>query len=580
MIKIIDKKTNYSLADYNAIDNIKALALDVAECFNKEFSYNNYSCSYILYLLYTKFLNYDLNNLSWINQDQFITNLDIAFLIKSIKFMCNFISLEELKQNKLEYCKHNLSYAVGCCLKEKYLNEKYIINKKKSLISYYTYFLCNIDDLISNEDYEAISYAGLNKLNKLIIIGLESHESKKTKELFKLCGFDINSISFDNLDLLDDTIKKCQKTSKPSIIFLNTNKENETIKLERTKIKEMKERLGIRDIPFTIYNENKTYVDSLINKNNKIISDWYKNYNKYQDKFKEKELLLNDYPDEKSFIIDKINSSYIISNYNNIYLNNFISKNRKYFEFKNFNNLIGETACSLANNNEDVIVLTDIKKLNYILDDIKNCCINNIKILYIIEKNSYQDEEFNETFINLSILRSIPNLTAYTPCDEKEFIGSYLSYLKYDNPSVIIIPNNFHKELNKTKIKEVENGCYFIKKEKKSKGNIIATGSELPIAIDVYKKLKGIGILVNVLSMPSQERFLQKDIKYRQKILQDLPNAVIEFSSNNSWYGLGLKDKEICGINKFYYTNNSETKEKYYKITIEDIYNKVKKLFN
>ena len=137
MIKIIDKKTNYSIADYNAIDNIKALALDIAECFNKEISYNNYSCSYILYLLYTKFLNYDLNNLSWINQDQFITNLDISFLIKSIKFMCNFISLEELKQNKLEYCKHNLSYAVGCCLKEKYLNDKYIINKKKSLISYY-----------------------------------------------------------------------------------------------------------------------------------------------------------------------------------------------------------------------------------------------------------------------------------------------------------------------------------------------------------------------------------------------------------------------------------------------------------
>lgn len=580
MIKIIDKKTNYSIADYNAIDNIKALALDIAECFNKEFSYNNYSCSYILYLLYTKFLNYDLNNLSWINQDQFITNLDISFLIKSIKFMCNFISLEELKQNKLEYCKHNLSYAVGCCLKEKYLNEKYIINKKKSLISYYTYFLCNIDDLISNEDYEAIFYAGLNKLNKLIIIGIESHESKKTKELFKLCGFDTNSISFDNLDLLDDTIKKCQKTSKPSIIFLNTNKENETIKLERTKVKEMKEKLGIRDIPFTIYNENKTYVDSLINKNNKITSDWYKNYNKYQDKFKEKELLLNDYPDEKSFVIDKINSSYIISNFDNIYLDNLISKNKKYFEFKNFNNLIGEAACSLANNNEDVVVITNIKKFNCILEGIKSCCINNIKILYIIEKNSYQDEEFNKTFINLSILRSIPNLTVYTPCDEKEFIGSYLSYLKYDNPSVIVIPSNFHKELNKTKITEVENGCYFIKKEKKSKGNIIATGSELPIAIDVYKKLKGIGILVNVLSMPSQERFLQEDIKYRQKILQDLPTAVIEFSSNSSWYGLGLKDKEICGINKFYYTNSCETKEKYYKITVEDIYNKVKKLFN
>ncbi len=577
MIKILDKKATYTIADYNTIDNIKSLSLDISYNLNKDFSYYNYSCSYFLYVLYTKYLNHDINDKSWINKDKFITNLDINPLINSILFMCNFISLEDLKQKKLEYEKHNLSYAVGCCLKEKYLNEKYLINKKNSLISYYTYFLCNIDSL-SNKDYEAISYIGLNKLNKLIIFCIEDHEAKKTKELFKLYGYNVNDVSFDDLELLDVTIEKCKKSLKPSIIFLNTNKEQEVIKLDKEIIKQMKEKLGIRDIPFTIYNENKNYIDSLTIKNSKIISDWHKKYDKYQDKFNIEDNTNNEYSDEKEFIKDKLNKSFIVSCKSNNYLDSIICKNKKYYNFSSFKSLVGDISYSLSDN-DDVVVITSINDVDYLLENIKNACINDRKILYLIENKSYQDEEFNKLFMNISILKTIPKLVVYTPCDEKEFIGSYLSFINHNDTSVIIIPSEF-KEINKTKIKEVDNGCYILKKEKKPRGNIIVTGSEIPIALDVYKKLKSIGIFVNVLSMPSKERFLLTDIKYRQKILQDLPTAVIDFSSNNSWYNLGFNDKEICGINKYYYNDSSETKEKYYKITVEDIYNKVKKLFN
>ena len=79
----------------------------------------------------TKFLSYNINDNKWINKDKLIATLDIKSLIKSMKFMCNIIPIEILKdKNKLSSPK-NLSYAIGIALKEKYLNKKYILKLKK-----------------------------------------------------------------------------------------------------------------------------------------------------------------------------------------------------------------------------------------------------------------------------------------------------------------------------------------------------------------------------------------------------------------------------------------------------------------
>jgi len=572
-MKILDKKSNYTDIDYKTINNIKSLTLDILN--NNEFAFSsyNFSCSYLIYLLYTKFLNFDIKDNKWINKDKLITTLDVKSLIKSTKFMCNIIPIDILKdKNKLSSPK-SLSYAVGNCLKERYLNKKYLITKKKSLVSFNTYFLCSSDDLKSSESYEAIQFSGENKLDKLIVLCMTYDNDKKLYDLFKINNWDVSKSSCNNLDTLDVCITKAKKALKPSIIFIEIEKE-EVKFLSSDVIKEMKDKLDVRDIPFTIYNETKSHVEELtISRNNKIINDWNKLYNKNKDKFNEENIEFNE---KKDLVTNKINNSFVLSMIDNNLLNKYLTKKEKYINFTNYKNLIGEISLSI---DDESITVFSIKDLDYILEDIKKSSIINKHNLYLLEDIDIYDDYFDKSFMMISNLRSIPNLTVYRCADENEFVGAYLSYLKHDNPSVIIIPKE-ELEISKTKIDEIDNGAYIIKKETKPKGVLIATGPEINIALEVQKKLKSIGILVNVVSMPSVELFLKTDIKYKQKILPDIPKAVIEFLSPNSWYVLGLNDKQICGINKYKDGENKEQIEKYYKITVDDIYNKVKKLFN
>jgi len=574
-MKILDKKSNYTDIDYKTINNIKSLTLDILN--NNEFDFSNYnfSCSYLIYLLYTKFLSYDVNDNKWINKDKLITTLDVKSLIKSMKFMCNLIPIEILKdKNKLSSPK-SLSYAIGNALKEQYLNKKYLISKKKSLVSFNTYFLCDSNDLNSSESYEGILYASENKLDKLIVLCMTNSLDKKLFDLFKINNWDVSKSSYNNLDTLENCINKAKKLGKPSIIFIETEKEDIKM-LSEESIKTMKDKLDVRDIPFTIYDETKSHVESLISKNSKTVNDWYKKFDKYKDKFIENEILI-DNENKISYAIQKINNSFILNMIKDDFLNKYIKNSDKCVNFVNYKNLIGEISLSI---DDEVISIFNIKELDYILEDIKKSAIINKHNLYIIQDVDIEDDYFDKSFMMLSNLRNIPNLTIYRCADEKEFVGSYLSYLKHDTPAVIVIRDIDLKEHSKTKIDEVDKGAYLIKKETKPKGVIIATGPEISVALDVHKKLKSIGILVNVVSMPSIERFKEQDIKYKQKILPDMPKAVIEFLSPNSWYILGFNDKQICGITKYKESCGKEALDKYYKITVDDIYNKVKKLFN
>lgn len=573
-MKILEKKSNYNDIDYKTINNIKSLLLDVLNDDNKSFSYYNFTCSYLIYLLYTKYLNYDINNKLWINNDKFYTNLNISALIKSVEFMCNIITLEELK-NKIEIRKRDLPYAVGNELKKQYLKQKYMISKRKSLVNYNTYFLCEISSLKSSLYYETLNYVIDNNLSDLIILCMTPSLNKKDIELFKLNNWHVGSTSFDNLDTIEYELSKANKSTKPSIIFIETNKENEVKTLYLDYVKQMKDKLNIRDIPYTVYDETKSHIDSIVlDKNKKIVSDWNKLYLKNKDKFLE----LNEEIEEtkKDYVINKINKSFILDLKGDI-LTDYLEKNNKYFLLKDYKSIVEEISLSL---NDEVVSILSMKDVFYLLNEIKESAIINKHNLYIVNELNYDEKGFDKTLTTLSLLRNIPNLVVYRCFDEKEFIGAYLSYLKHESPCVIVISNDTFVERSKTKIDEVDKGCYLIKKETKPQGILIATGKEVDVALEVSKRLKGIGINVNVVSMVSLEKFLSSDIKYKQKTLPDIPKAVIEFYSSSSWYILGLNDKQICGINKYFDSQNKENLEKHYKISTEDIYNKVKKLFS
>ncbi len=107
-------------------------------------------------------------------------------------------------------------------------------------------------------------------------------------------------------------------------------------------------------------------------------------------------------------------------------------------------------------------------------------------------------------------------------------------------------------------------------------GIIIATGSEVEIAVDIAKELYTSGIDVRVVSMPSMELFLKQNPKYEEQLLpKDVPTFVIEAGSSLIWNRFATKPEYIFGINRFGMSGKTEEIIKYLKFDKTAILEKI-----
>ena len=138
-------------------------------------------------------------------------------------------------------------------------------------------------------------------------------------------------------------------------------------------------------------------------------------------------------------------------------------------------------------------------------------------------------------------MRAMPNLQVIRPADSNEVKMSWLSALKYNGPTALILSRQKLPLLEETDapFKEgVARGAYIVRKEKKSADfTIFATGSELSLALDVAKKLEVLEKDVSVISVPCFELFDMQDEKYRNSILKNVDKKVfIEAGSSFGWH--------------------------------------------
>ena len=199
-----------------------------------------------------------------------------------------------------------IATAVGMALAQS-KQENILNSSKNKLINYYTYVLCGDGDLMEGVSYEACSLAGTLKLNKLIVlydsndICLDGKTSKTFTEDIKtrfiaqgwnyisvLDGEDISSIS----NAIDEAKKS---TDKPTLIEIKTtigkysmlqgtNKVHGA-PLSKEDISSIKEKLKIRDIPFTVSQNCLDDMQYLINKRcNMLVSDFEKKATELDEK--------------------------------------------------------------------------------------------------------------------------------------------------------------------------------------------------------------------------------------------------------------------------------------------------------
>lgn len=167
-----------------------------------------------------------------------------------------------------------------------------------------------------------------------------------------------------------------------------------------------------------------------------------------------------------------------------------------------------------------------------------------------------EDGPTHQPVEHLVTLRSTPNLNSWRPADLVETAVAWKNAVTSENtPTCLIFSRQNTSPIlrNDNQIKAIENGGYLLDDQDNANITLIATGSELQLAIDAASSLKKEhGIISNIVSMPCLDKFLQQNKEYQSSVIkEDLPSLVIELSHPNSWYKILNKSDKVLGIETF-----------------------------
>ncbi|MFA6860177.1 MAG: transketolase [Clostridia bacterium] len=191
---------------------------------------------------------------------------------------------------------------------------------------------------------------------------------------------------------------------------------------------------------------------------------------------------------------------------------------------------------------------------NYMIPAIRMSAYMNLPVIYIFTHDSVlvgEDGPTHQPIEQIGMLRLIPNLNVFRPCDVTETRYAWKKALSSSGPSAIILSKqNMLPQDNS--LNQVEKGGYIVKKVKEPKAVLIASGSEVELANMISALLENEHISVQVSSVPCVEDFEKQSIEYKNKVLCDkVPKFVFEASNDNIWYKYIAGNGMFFGINEF-----------------------------
>lgn len=193
-----------------------------------------------------------------------------------------------------------------------------------------------------------------------------------------------------------------------------------------------------------------------------------------------------------------------------------------------------------------------------------------------------EDGPTHEPIEQLAMLRSIPNFDVIRPCDRTETEGAWLMALEAkDRPTALVLTRQNLEQLPGADAHKVEKGAYIIDDcEGTPEYILIATGSEVALAVKAKAELGAQGKKVRVVSMPNMEAFDRQDAAYKESVL---PNSVrkrvaIEALSDFGWYKYVGLDGKVVSMHGFGASGNGSLLFKHFGFTVENVVETVNSL--
>lgn len=193
-----------------------------------------------------------------------------------------------------------------------------------------------------------------------------------------------------------------------------------------------------------------------------------------------------------------------------------------------------------------------------------------------------EDGPTHQPIEHLSILRNTPNMSLWRPADATETAVAWqMAILRKDGPTSLALTRQVVPHLEKTaaQIANIARGGYILLDVKNFDAIIIATGSEVSLALSAALKLNESGFKIRVVSMPSTDVFLSQDTAYQEMVLPKaiITRVAVEAAASNYWYQWVGLEGLVIGCDRFGESAPGKEVFKALHITVEDIVVKVKK---
>ena len=220
---------------------------------------------------------------------------------------------------------------------------------------------------------------------------------------------------------------------------------------------------------------------------------------------------------------------------------------------------------------------------DYLKGALRLSALQNLPVTYVFTHDSIavgEDGPTHEPIEHLASLRTIPNTYVFRPADATETQAAwYLSQKTNDRPTSIVLTRQNLPILENSSFEKVAKGAYVVYETAADFDTIlIATGSEVALAIDVARELEKDGSKVRVVSMPSVELFEEQSKEYKEELLPLNIRRRVSLEMGNSalWYKYVGLDGLAIGIDKFGASAPANKVIEEYGFTVEAVVEKIK----
>lgn len=195
-----------------------------------------------------------------------------------------------------------------------------------------------------------------------------------------------------------------------------------------------------------------------------------------------------------------------------------------------------------------------------------------------------EDGPTHEPVEQLAAFRSLPDFTVFRPCDRTETAAAWMYAVENEcGPTGLVLTRQNLPQMEGSS-KDALNGGYVIAESEKAVPDaiIIASGSEVSLAVNAKEELKKSGIDVRVVSMPSMELFDKQSAEYKESVL---PNAVrkrvaVEALSDFGWYKYVGLDGKVIAMEGFGASGPAATLFEHFGFTVDNVVKTVKEVVN